>query len=240
MIRGIIFPTQDGMGTGGDGARDLGEMGVHRLGVDGGQDQARSGTARGADGTEQIRPLIAGIARCARSAAALGPDARQRALLADPRVRRENSPPDCFLARLTPGTRSQAACPAPARGPPQLPLRGSFFERRLRLRVRFRVLGAHRQPPKSQRRQLLADRPLMQGNAELGLDAALQIAAPPAHHDVARRVGTGFDPGRKLGQLLRHKPPGPLRHRPVHQAGQALAIVTVNPFTGETVPRTVS
>ena len=55
------------------------------------------------------------------------------------------------------------------------------------------MLRAHREPPETQRRQLLANRPLMQCDAERSLDAVLQILAPPAHHAVPHRVGTGRD-----------------------------------------------
>ena len=85
MIRGIIFPTQDAMCSGRNAARDFGQVGRHRLGVDGGQDQTCGNTARRADGTEDIRPLIAGVAWRTRSRAASGPEPRQCALLADPR-----------------------------------------------------------------------------------------------------------------------------------------------------------
>ena len=101
MIRGIIFPTQDGMGSGCDGARDFDEVGRHRLGVDGGQDQACGNASCRTDRAEDIRPLIARIAGCAGSGAAPGPDPGQCALLANARVCRENHPPDGFLARLT-------------------------------------------------------------------------------------------------------------------------------------------
>ena len=131
------------MGTGCDTAGDLGQVGVHRRSVDEGQDHPCRGAARRADRTKDIRPLIAGVAHRAGSGAAPGPDAGEGSLLTHARVRRENSPPDCFLARLTPGTRLQAACPVLALGSPQLPLRGSFFERFLRFRVRLRVLRAH-------------------------------------------------------------------------------------------------
>ena len=76
MIRGIISPT-----NGRDGARDFCEVGRHRLGVDGGQDQTCGNTARRADGTEDIRPLIAGVARRTRSGAASGPDPGEGSLL---------------------------------------------------------------------------------------------------------------------------------------------------------------
>jgi hypothetical protein len=74
-----------GMGTGGDAAGDFREVGVHRLGVDGRQDQPCRGATCGADGPEDVGPLVAGIAGCAGSGAAPGPDAGERALLANAR-----------------------------------------------------------------------------------------------------------------------------------------------------------
>jgi hypothetical protein len=65
---------------------------------------------------------------------------------------------------------------------------------------------------------LLADRPLVQGDAEFRRDAGLQIAPPPAHYAVFRSVGTGLDPGGKHRHLLRGQPPGALRPPQVHQA----------------------
>jgi hypothetical protein len=69
------------------------------------QHEGGTDAARGADCAEEIGGDVALIVRCARAAAAFGPDIGQAALLADARVRRENSPPDCFLARLTLATR---------------------------------------------------------------------------------------------------------------------------------------
>ena len=71
MIRRIISPT-----NGRDAARDFGEVGRHRLGVDGGQDQACGNASCRTDRAEDIRPLIAcaaqyplsmGVYPCARS-----------------------------------------------------------------------------------------------------------------------------------------------------------------------------
>ena len=84
MIRGIIFPTQDTMRTGRDAACDFGQMGSHGIGVDGGQDQTGHCPSRRADGSEQISPLIARIARSAGPCSAPGPDSRQRALRPNP------------------------------------------------------------------------------------------------------------------------------------------------------------
>ena len=84
---------ENGMCAVGDGAGDLGEVSGHGLRVGVGHDQRGGGPALGADGTENAGPGVAGVARGARAAAARGPDAGQRALLADPSVRRENCPP---------------------------------------------------------------------------------------------------------------------------------------------------
>ena len=87
MIPGIIFPTQDGMGTGGDAAGDFREVGVHRLGVDGRQDQPCRGATCGAEGPEDLGPMVVGIAGWAGSGAAPGPEVGELALLANARVR---------------------------------------------------------------------------------------------------------------------------------------------------------
>ena len=74
---------------------------------------------------------------------------------------------------------------------------------------------------------MLADAALVQHDAEFRLDAVLQVTATPAHHAFPNRVGTGLDPSRKRGQLLRCQPPGPVRNGPVHQPRDALGIVAV-------------
>ena len=119
-----------------------------------------------------------------------------------PGVRRENPPPDGFLARRSPGKPSpgrfsgpahpgtgfRGACPVPAPGSPPHPPRGSFLERHLRVRVRLRVPTARPAACETQCRQLLADCPLMQHDAEGLGNPALQILPAPAHHPVPRRV----------------------------------------------------
>lgn len=57
---------ESGMGARGDRAGDLGEMGVHRRGVDEGQHQAGGGAVGRADRAEELGPLVAGVARRAR------------------------------------------------------------------------------------------------------------------------------------------------------------------------------
>ena len=56
MIRGIISPTQDGVGSTCDAAGDFRQMGIHRCGADDGQDQPRRNAAGRADGAEQVSP----------------------------------------------------------------------------------------------------------------------------------------------------------------------------------------
>ena len=60
-------------------------MQVHRIGVGIGQNEAGADTARRADGAEDVRPIIAAVARCGRTRAPLRPDVGQGALLTDPR-----------------------------------------------------------------------------------------------------------------------------------------------------------
>ena len=86
-----------------DVTADLGEMQVHGLAVGHGQNESGTGIARGTDGAEQIGPVVALVARCARSAAAFGPNPGQRALLADPGL---ILPPE--LDRLALGMRGDA------------------------------------------------------------------------------------------------------------------------------------
>ena len=62
---------------------DFRQMQVHGLGVDFGQDQADADAAGRTNRPENIRPIVALIAWRARSAAALGPDVGQAALLTD-------------------------------------------------------------------------------------------------------------------------------------------------------------
>ena len=84
--------------AGRHGAGDLSEMGVHRLGVGKGQHEAGRRAAGRADGTEDVGPLVSGVARRARPRAALRPDTGEGAPLADARLVLE---PD--LERLAPG-----------------------------------------------------------------------------------------------------------------------------------------
>jgi hypothetical protein len=71
------------MGAGCHGGADLGQVQCHHPGVGAGQHQAGSEPAGRADGTEQVCPLVALVARCRRPGATLGPNAGERALLAD-------------------------------------------------------------------------------------------------------------------------------------------------------------
>ena len=77
---------EDGMGAGGDGAGDLGEVVVHRAGIGEGHDEARGDAAAGTDRAEDVGPPIAGVARRTWARAALRPDPGERALLAYARL----------------------------------------------------------------------------------------------------------------------------------------------------------
>jgi hypothetical protein len=63
---------------------DFCEVFVHGIGIDGWHDQGRTDAARRTDGTKQISPVEPAIAQRPRPAAALGPNACQRALLTNP------------------------------------------------------------------------------------------------------------------------------------------------------------
>ena len=63
---------------------DFNQVLVHGFDVDAGQHQSGANATGRADGTEQIRPVEAAVAQCARAAPEPGPDAGQRALLANP------------------------------------------------------------------------------------------------------------------------------------------------------------
>ena len=187
MIRGIIFPTQDSVRARCYGQSNLGEMQVHRLGVGAGQDEVCGHAASGAGRAEEIGPFVAGVPYGAGPGPARSPDPGERALLADPCVRRENRPPDGFLARLTLETRSRAACPSPLREALPLPPPGSFFERFLGTLVGLRVARARpaaaesRAPPVACR-QVIAGWALAHRHAEQRPDPRLKIDAPPAYH----------------------------------------------------------
>jgi len=71
----------DGMTVRHDVAFDLGQVQVHGFGI--GLGQASATAARRTDSAEQISPIVTLVARCWRPAAALRPDAGQRALLTD-------------------------------------------------------------------------------------------------------------------------------------------------------------
>lgn len=73
---------QHGVSAGIDGAGDLREVNVHRLGVGIGHDQPDGSGAVGAGCTEDVCPLVTGVADRTGSGAALCPYPCQRPLLA--------------------------------------------------------------------------------------------------------------------------------------------------------------
>ena len=74
---------QQGDGTDADAFADFGQMLVHGVDIDNRHDQGGAGAACRADGAEQVGPGEPPVAPDARTRAALGPDAGQRALLAN-------------------------------------------------------------------------------------------------------------------------------------------------------------
>jgi hypothetical protein len=76
-------PVEDPQGDGADALADFGQMFIHGLDADCRHDQRGAGAARRADGTEQVSPGEPPVALDPRTRAALGPDAAQRAVLAD-------------------------------------------------------------------------------------------------------------------------------------------------------------
>ena len=74
---------QQGDGTDADAFADFGQMFVHGADTDDRHDQGGAGAARRADGAEQVGQGEPPVALDARTRAALGPDAGQRALLAN-------------------------------------------------------------------------------------------------------------------------------------------------------------
>jgi hypothetical protein len=84
------------------------------------------------------------------------------------------------------------------------------------------MLRAHRQPPEAQRRQLLANRALVQGHAEHRLDLPLQVDAAPPHYPVPLRIGARLHQGGELGLLLRRQPRWPARRAAVDEPRESL------------------
>jgi hypothetical protein len=83
VITGAV-ENERSMAARGDLAADGGEMQRHCLGIGRRHDQACRDAALRTGSTEQIGPVVAPIARCARSRPMPGPDPGQGALLANP------------------------------------------------------------------------------------------------------------------------------------------------------------
>ena len=203
------------MGARRDGAGDLGEMGVHRRGVGEGQHQPGGHAALRADRAEEVGPFVAGVARRPRPGAAPRPDPGERALLADPRLVLEPDLERLAARRL--GERRRYR------------LGEVFLKAVLGLGIGLRMARAHREPAVAERRQILADRPLVQLDPERAAIRRSQVLPPPAHHPVHRRVGAGLQPGHEFGHLLGIEPPRPRRRPPVREPGEPLRVVAVHP-----------
>ena len=78
-----LIDDQNRMGAGIDGCSNFGHMGVHRLGIAPGQDEADAFAFLRTDRAEDIGPFGTLVVRRAGPCAALGPAARDLVLLAD-------------------------------------------------------------------------------------------------------------------------------------------------------------
>jgi hypothetical protein len=96
------FPDEHGVLVLGEGLGEAVEEDLHGVGIDGGQDQRESGLAAWPGGAEEVGPLVALVLNSRRALAARPPAVTEPPLLADAPVRRENTPLECFLFRLTP------------------------------------------------------------------------------------------------------------------------------------------
>ena len=81
-----LIHENDGMCAGCDGAADLAEVTLHRMGVGGGHHDRSASSTRRADGTKKIGALIALIGGLAGSCAFFGPLPHGRVLLPEAHV----------------------------------------------------------------------------------------------------------------------------------------------------------
>jgi hypothetical protein len=134
---------QQGDGTDADAFADFGQMFVHGVDTDYRHDQGGAGAARRADRAAQVGPGEPSVAPDARTRAALGPDAGQRA--------------SAFRRGLHPETRFRPAGRQAPAGLRRAPARQSFFKSFLCLKVALRVHGTPRHAAEIQLLQQLAD-----------------------------------------------------------------------------------
>ena len=79
---GVVEHQHDvGVGTGGPA--DEGQVLVHQAGVDGRGEERGGGAGDRVDGGEEVEPVVLGLLERGRPRALVGPDVRQRPLLAD-------------------------------------------------------------------------------------------------------------------------------------------------------------
>jgi hypothetical protein len=91
------------------------------------------------------------------------------------------------------------------------------------------MLGPHRQAGEAEPAQNLADRALVQLDAEAPRDHRLQVDPPPAHHAVRSRIRSVLDDGLQLLHLLGREPWRRPRVGSVVQPGETLGVVAVDP-----------
>lgn len=96
--------------------------------------------------------------------------------------------------------------------------------------IRLRVTRADGDVAEIERLQNAADAALIQHNEKTGNNALAQIAQPPAHNTILRRVRSLTNPCRQDGFLLiRQLGRSAATMRPVRQTGHALCIVADHP-----------
>ena len=196
---------------------DFNQVLVHGFNVDGRQDQRGAGAAGRADGTEQIRPVEAPVAQRARAGAAPGPDAGQRALLANP----------CLV--LEPDF-NRLASRMPALVLPWLSPR-SFFKSFLGCWIGLGVLRANRETAEVESPKQLAHASFVQGDAKLGRDAITQIGAAEPHNAVAGEIGALLDPRGELALFDPTQAGRPTAARPVGKPLKTCLVIAMNPVT---------
>src|ERR1700730_16962570 len=201
-------------GARADASADFSQVFVHGLDADCRHDQRGTGAARRADGAEEVGPGEPPVALDPRARAAPGPDAGQRALMADAgfilkpdfnrpagKLRRDRGARqlgDVFL-KASCASRSVCGCI----GRTEMLLKSSFF----------------RSLPTA----------LMQMNIEFGGDAGTQVGTAPAYHAVGLGIRAVFHPLRHLAQLGFGQTRLTPRPGPVREPRQAVGVVAMNP-----------
>src|SRR5258706_1906580 len=104
---------------------------------------------------------------------------------------------------LRSGTRFRSPCLWRAREVAPQPSRRSFFKPLLGLFVGLGMARTHGEPAVAELCQYLANPAFMQHDIEASFQLVAQIHAPPAHHPMTNRIGSGVNQPGQFGLLLR-------------------------------------